>query len=105
MSMFNNKAFIRRYYHEILEQRNTILIDEIFSPAFLAYPSLGPAYTLQEYKTALATSHYALEDIHVTVDDQIAEEDKVVTRWRATATHQGTFFGVPATGKTVTTSA
>lgn len=105
MSDLDNKALVRRYYHEILEQRNTTLIDEIFSPGFLAYPPLGPANTLRDYKAALAMSHNALADIRVSVDDQVAEGDKVVTRWHATALHQGTFAGIPATGKKVTASA
>jgi steroid delta-isomerase-like uncharacterized protein len=105
MTGSDNKALVRRYYHEILEQRNTAIIDDIFSPNFLAYPALSPVVTLHDYKAALATSHYALEDIHVSIDDQIAEGEKVVTRWHATAIHQGTFIGIPATGKTITTSA
>jgi steroid delta-isomerase-like uncharacterized protein len=105
MTDSGHKALVRRYYHEILEQRNTALIDELFSPNFLAYPPLGPASTLDKYKAALAMSHHALTDIHVSIDDQIAEGEKVVTRWHATAVHQGTFAGISATGKTVTASA
>lgn len=105
MSILDNKALVRRYYHEILEQRNIALIDEIFSPNFLAHPPLGPTTTLDNYKAALAMSHSALADLHVSVDDQIAEGEKVVTRWHATAMHQGMFAGVPASGKTVTASA
>ncbi len=105
MTDTNNKALVRRYYYEILEQRNTAVIDEIFSPNFLAYPPLDPATTPDDYKAALAMSHSALADIHVSVDDQITEGEKVVTRWHATAVHQGTFAGVPATDKTVTASA
>ena len=36
--------------------------------------------------------------------DQVAEDDKVVTRWSATGTHAGDFAGVPATGRLVTVS-
>ncbi len=105
MSVPDNKALVRRYYYEILEGRNIALIDEIFAPGFLAYPPLGPASTLAGYKAALAISHSTLADVHVTIDDQIAEEDKVVTRWHAIARHEGPFAGVPATGKTATASA
>ena len=38
-------------------------------------------------------------DIHYTVEDQVAEGDKVVTRWTARGTHEGEFKGMPATGK------
>ena len=105
MSISDNKALVRRYYYEILEGRNVALIDEIFAPDFLAHPPLGSASTLAGYKAALAMSHNALVDVHVHIDDQVGEEDKVVTRWHATGRHVGTFAGVPATGKTATASA
>jgi predicted ester cyclase len=37
----------------------------------------------------------------VTIEDQIAEGDRVVTRWSGQSTHQGEFMGIPPTGKTV----
>jgi hypothetical protein len=40
--------------------------------------------------------------VHVTIEDQIAERDNVVTRFTLRGTHQGEFMGVPATGKVVT---
>ena len=46
--------------------------------------------------------HEAFPDIHFTIEDQIAEGDKVVTRWTCRGTHQGEFFGIPPTGETVT---
>lgn len=41
-------------------------------------------------------------DIHINVEDLVAEGDKVVDRWTARMTHKGEFFGLPATGKLVT---
>jgi steroid delta-isomerase-like uncharacterized protein len=38
----------------------------------------------------------------VAVHDQVAEDDKVVTRWSATGTHSGDFVGVPASGRLIT---
>ena len=43
----------------------------------------------------------AFTDIRVTIEDQVAEDDKVVTRWSAEGTHSGEFMGIPATGKRV----
>jgi steroid delta-isomerase-like uncharacterized protein len=53
---------------------------------------------LTQYYSALRG---AFPDIHFTVEDQIAEGDRVVTRWTASATHRGTFQGLPPTGKTI----
>ncbi len=44
----------------------------------------------------------AFLDLHFTIEDQIAEGDKVVTRWKASGTHRGEFQGVPPTGKQAT---
>lgn len=49
--------------------------------------------------------HTAFPDIYFTIDEQIAEEDKVVTRWHVNGTHQAEFAGIPATGKSVTITA
>jgi len=43
----------------------------------------------------------AFPDLHYTVEDRLSEGDKVVSRWTATATHTGDFFGLPATNKNV----
>jgi steroid delta-isomerase-like uncharacterized protein len=56
-------------------------------------------------KMFVTYAHAGFQDLHFTVDDQIAEGDKVVTRWTCTGIHQGEFAGVPATGKRVTFSA
>lgn len=44
----------------------------------------------------------AYPDTHFTVEDQIAEGDKVVTRWTGRGTHQGELMGVAPTGNEVT---
>jgi steroid delta-isomerase-like uncharacterized protein len=44
----------------------------------------------------------AFPDIQITVDDEIAEGDRVVCRWTVTGTHQGEFMGIPPAGKAVT---
>jgi steroid delta-isomerase-like uncharacterized protein len=55
-------------------------------------------------KKLIAMYRQAFPDLHVSIDDQIAEDDKVVTRWTATGTHQGELMGAPATGKSATTT-
>jgi steroid delta-isomerase-like uncharacterized protein len=47
----------------------------------------------------------AFRDLNFTIDDQVAEGDKVVTRWNATSLHQDAFAGVPATSKPVVITA
>ena len=59
----------------------------------------------EQFKTVAGMMHTAFPDVTVTIQDQIAEGDKVVTRWTAQATHQGEFMGIPPTGKQVTVKA
>jgi predicted ester cyclase len=47
----------------------------------------------------------AFPDLHLTIEDLIAEGDKVVDRQTARGTHQGTFMGIPPTGKQITVTA
>jgi hypothetical protein len=52
-------------------------------------------------KNVFATLHEAFPDLHISIEDLIAEGDKVVTRERITGTHRGNYMGLPATGKKV----
>jgi len=53
-------------------------------------------------KELIAGYRAAFPDIHVTIEDQIADGDLVVSRWSAKGTHQGELMGIPATGKHAT---
>src|SRR5262245_33751338 len=105
MSTEVNKALVRRYYAEVLNQRNIAVLDELCSPTFVSQFSTGPAVGLAQFRQGVIASHTAFPDLHVTVQDQIADGDKVVTRWMAQGAHQGPFAGIPPTGKRVTVTA
>ena len=97
-----NKALVRRYYQEVLTGRDRDLLARLLDSAFVSHVSGGPAAGAGAYTAAVAATHAAFPDLVVTVHDQVAEADKVVTRWSATGTHAGGFVGVPATGRQVT---
>ena len=54
---------------------------------------------VDEYRAGLEELYAGLSDFKVVLDDQFATDDRVVCRWRATATHDGEFYGVAASGK------
>jgi predicted ester cyclase len=95
-----NKAVIRRMIEEGVNKHNLSVIAELYpncnyrSPAFGELK--GEAF-VQFFRSVLA----AFPDVHITVLDQFGEDDKVVTRYRMTATHRGTFMDITATGKQV----
>ena len=94
-----NKTLVLRHYEEVLTGKNVSVIDELYAPVIDL--GGGPQMEREQFKAVAGMMFVAFPDIVVTVQDQIAEGDKVVTRWTAQATHQGDFMGIPATGKQV----
>lgn len=62
-------------------------------------PGQGPG--LNGLKDVLRGMRAAFPDMHWTIEEQITEGDKVVTRFEWSGTHRAEFFGVPATGRPV----
>ena len=63
------------------------------------FPGQGPG--LEGLKDVLRGMRSAFPDLHFSVEEQISEDDKVLTRFEWTGTHQSDFLGVPATGRSV----
>ena len=105
MSAEENKRISRRVAEEVFSQGKVDLVDELVAENFVnhdpaAPPDLPPG---REGLKALARFYKsAFPDAQITVEDQVAEGDRVVTRYSARGTHEGDFAGMPATGKQVT---
>jgi steroid delta-isomerase-like uncharacterized protein len=102
VDLAETKALARCYYDEVLTGRGRSLLAQLLNPSFVSHVSGGPDVGADAYAAAVDVTHAAFLDLVVTVHDQVAEDDKVVTRWSATGTHAGDFAGVPATGRQVT---
>ncbi len=106
MTTQENKALAARPHEEIFNQGNLALAAEMFSPDFAWYeahlPSLpkGP----EAIKTFASMLRAAFPDLRLTLEDTIAEGDRVVNRWTFRGTQRGEFYGVPPTGREVTIS-
>jgi steroid delta-isomerase-like uncharacterized protein len=98
-----NKALDRRVIEEGLNKHNLALLHEVYADCVWYRPETGElkGEALKQFWSSLLA---AFPDIHLTIQDQIAEGDKVVTRWSCTGTLQGEFMGLTPTGKQVTTS-
>ena len=102
MSTENNKQVVRRAYLDGMNQRNLSVIDEVFAPDYVVhYPGLDPIVGRDEAKTAIGAFLEAFPDIVFTIEDAIAEGDRVVLRWSAKGTHTGTFNGFPTPGSKI----
>jgi len=99
-----NKALARRLVEEAFNAGRLEVVDELVASDFVEHdPSLteevrGPAGV----KELVAGYRAAFPDIRITIEDQIADGDYVVSRWSGTGTHQGELMGMPATGKQAT---
>jgi predicted ester cyclase len=104
MSIEENKALIRRGT-EILNRGNvteiSTTLDELFVPDFVRHDPAGGFRSREDYKQFLFSLLAALPG-QFTIEDLIAEGEKVVVRYTYRSTHQGPWRGVPPTGKPVT---
>ena len=106
MSTEENKAISRRAGEEIFNGGNLDLADELYAPDYVLHdPSLpedlhGP----EGLKRYAAMTRGAFPDAQVTVEDQVAEGEKVVDRWTARGTHTEEFMGIPPTGRRIEVS-
>jgi steroid delta-isomerase-like uncharacterized protein len=97
-----NKALVRRLYEEAVTRQNVDLIDDLCAPEFIDHnPEPGSGGSLKEVKTMFRQLLAAFPDFSLTVQDQIAEGDKVVCRLNARGTHRGTYMGIASTGRSV----
>jgi steroid delta-isomerase-like uncharacterized protein len=101
-----NKALVRRLIKEV-ERGNLDVIDEVLAPDFVDHDLLPDQEPDREgYKRGLSADRAAFSNLGITIEDQIAEGDKVVTRFTWRGTHdQGEFMGMSPTGKKVEATA
>ena len=101
-----NKAINRRIFDEVWGAHNTDNVEKYFAPSFTSHPELpGVPQGPEGIKMLAGLFAGAFSDNDLVIEDQIAEGDKVVTRWSSTETHVGEYMGIPATGKRVKTTA
>jgi steroid delta-isomerase-like uncharacterized protein len=100
-----NKAILRRVNDEVFSQGNLDLVDELFAPDYVLHdPGLpggelrGTEHFKQRWVSMFRTAY---PDLQLSVEDQIAEGDKVVARYTGRGTHQGELMGIPPTGNEV----
>ena len=91
MSLENNKALVRREQEELWNHTGDLdAAEEVFVPEHA-----------EAARQEASDFRRGFPDVVSTIEDLIAEGDKVAARWRARATHRGEYVGVPATGREV----
>ncbi len=99
MSTEENKAVVRREVEELFNHTGNLdAADEIYAPNYVGHePTSGDIQGIEGVKQFAALYRQAFPDLQTTIEDQVAEGDKVVTRFRSRGTHQGETeaFGPP----------
>ena len=101
MSGEENKALVRRFVEEFWNQGNTAAADELMTDNATIYlPGRGQV-SKESFKAFAMTLRDAFPDWQSTLEEMIAEDDRVAERWTGQGTHQGEFQGIAPTGRQV----
>jgi steroid delta-isomerase-like uncharacterized protein len=103
MSAEENKALVVRYIEFL--NRGNLPSEEFMAPGFVLHdPGIPDASDLASVRQFLADTFSAFPDLTATIEDLIAEGDKVVCRYTSQMTHERDFMGIPATRKRIRTN-
>lgn len=97
-----NKRIIRRYFEEWANTGDPTAADELIATNLVLRHPPAVINSLEDFKQGMASFHQAFPDLRFTIDDPIADGDKVVVHWTLHGTHSGECQGRPTTGKTMT---
>jgi len=102
MGIESNKAVVRRVFDEVFNQGKLEVVEEIYAADYVdhsAPPGFPPG--LGSLKQSVALFRTAFPDLKITIEDMLAEGDKVAVRLTYHGTHLGEFMGIPPTGKSL----
>ena len=96
-----NKALMRRVFEEVYNQGRLDAADDLAASDVVIHKGSQVIQGREGIKGYVSALRAAFPDLHITVEEQLAEGDRVVTRWTAHGTHLGEFQGLPPTGRQV----
>lgn len=103
MSIEENKAVVRRLFDDVFGAGDVAVVEEIFTPEVLGHDATRrePVRGVENVSQVALLFRTAFPDARFPVEDLIAEQDRVVARWRLEGTHRGAFMGIEPTGRRV----
>jgi len=101
--LIDAKAIVRRLYEEVWNKRKLEVVSDLFSPSHALHISdfSGSSVGPEAYKIQVAMFLAAFPDLRFTVEDTVAEKDKLVASWTISGTHKGEFMEIRPTNKKV----
>ena len=105
MSTEENKAIVRRATEEFYNQGNIESADQFFADTYVRHDPASPhVRTRDDLVETVRAFRAGCPDLHITIDDLVAEGDTVAKRWTLSATHTGNLSGLPPTGNRIRVS-
>ena len=103
MSAEENKALLQRYIKEVWDKQDPAAVDDFLASNYKRHrsPTTTPL-TREEQKQLLVRFRAAFPNVQLTVEEIIAEDNRIAFRSTIRATHQGELFGIAPTGKQIT---
>jgi len=100
----HNKSLVRRWVTELWNKGNLAVASEIFASTYLHRTPVATFSDLAAFLQMISDFRVGVPDVQVTIQDLVAEDDKLVFRWQLTGAHRGVLFGIAATNKPITHS-
>ena len=101
MTTEENKSVVRRIIADIVNRADMAVFDELVDPEYRDHTDPTGEFGKEGYRDLILRTRAALPDLHMTIEDELADGDRVVIRVTVRGTHQGTLLGVPPTGRPV----
>ncbi len=104
MSSIENKILIQEYVEKVWNQADLAAFKKLITPTYTYQIGEQPTRNALAMEQFLLATHSAFPDWHIEIVDMITEDNKVAIRWDGQVTHEGSFNGIPPTGKRITVS-
>lgn len=101
MSTEENKNIVRRFFEVGPSKGDLNEANKLLAPNFTLHVPLPCSPGVQGINEVIIACRTAFHDLNVTVEDMVAEGDKIVARFTAHGIHKGAFMGLPPTDKSI----
>ncbi len=98
LELQKNKESMKRIFEEVWSKGNLEVLDEVVAPSFKQHQYDRPS-TREGFKAIIQEVRTAFPDLKVTLEDSVAEDDKVWMLVTCRGTHLGQFKGIPPAGR------
>jgi steroid delta-isomerase-like uncharacterized protein len=102
MTTEDNKALVRRFIQGIFEAGRVEALEELVAPDFVGHTGPSGDIDREELKSAMERVSKGLAEVAFTIEDTIAEDDRVTVRLTSSARQVGDFMGIPPSGRSYT---